>query len=97
MLETVSEVMDVERCEEVLEEESSLVEEVVPECSKVLRKECSEVLRKECIEVLRKVSRLNEQECSSMERQQCWLGSVRREVSFIKWLHSTVREKQCLC
>ena len=39
--------MEVERCEEVLEEESSLVEEVVMECSKVLRKKCSEVLRKE--------------------------------------------------
>ena len=37
MLETVSEVMEVERCKEVLEEESSLVEEVVPECSEVLR------------------------------------------------------------
>ena len=46
MLETVSEVMEVERCEEVLEEESSLVEEVVPECSEVLRNDCSKVLRK---------------------------------------------------
>ena len=34
------EVRKVERCEEVLEEESSLVEEVVPECREVRREEC---------------------------------------------------------
>ena len=81
MLETVCEVREVERCEEVLEEECSLVEEVVPECRDVERQEC----------------RLKEQECSSVEREQCWLGPVGREVSLIKWLHSTVQEKQCLC
>ena len=66
-----------ERCEEVLEEECSLVEEVVPECREVERQEC----------------RLKEQECSSVEREQCWLGPVGREVSLIKWLLSTVQEK----
>ena len=40
MLETVCEVREVERCEEVLEEECSLVEEVVPECREVKRQEC---------------------------------------------------------
>ena len=34
-----------------------------------------------------------EQECSSVEREQCWLGPVAREVSLIKWLLSTVQEK----
>ena len=67
----------MERCEEVLEEEYSLVEEVVPECREVERQEY----------------RLKEQECSSVEREQCWLGSVGREVSLIKWLLSTVQEK----
>ena len=38
-----------------------------------------------------------EQECSSLKRKQCWPGPVGREVSLIKWLHSTVQEKQCLC
>ena len=32
-------------------------------------------------------------ECSSVEREQCWLGPVGREVSLIKWLLSTVQEK----
>ena len=77
MLETVCEVREVERCEEVLEEERFLVEEVVPECRVVERQEC----------------RLKEQECSSVEREQCWLGRVGREVSLIKWLLSTVQEK----
>ena len=63
MLETVCEVREVERCEEVLEEECFLVEEVVPECRGVERQEC----------------RLKEQECSSVEREQCWLGPVGRE------------------
>ena len=40
MQETVCEVRDVERCEEVLEEEYSLVEEVVPECREIERQEC---------------------------------------------------------
>ena len=57
------EVREVERCEEVLEEECSLVEEVVPECREVERQEC----------------RLKEKECSSVEREQCWLGPVGRE------------------
>ena len=39
MLETVCEVREVERCEEVLEEECSLVEELVPECREVDRQE----------------------------------------------------------
>ena len=56
MLETVYEVREVERCEEVLEEECSLVEEVVPECRGVER-----------------------QKCSSVEREQGWLGPVGRE------------------
>ena len=80
MLETVCEIREVERCEEVLEEECSLVEEVVAECREVERQKC----------------RLKDQECSSLEREQCWLGPVGREVSLIKWLHSTVQEKQCL-
>ena len=66
-LETVCDVREVERCEEVLEEKCSLVEEVVPECREVERQEC----------------RLKEQECSSVEREQCWLGPVGREVSLI--------------
>ena len=37
-----------------------------------------------------------EQECSSVEREQCWLGPVGRKVSLIEWLHSTVQEKQCI-
>ena len=45
----------MERFEEVLEEEGSLVEEVVPECREVERQEC----------------RLKEQECSSVKREQC--------------------------
>ena len=77
MLETVCEVRELERCEEVLEEECSLVEEVVPECREVKRQEC----------------RLKEQECSSVERKQCWLGPVGREVSLIKWVLSAVQEK----
>ena len=81
MLETVYEVREVERCEEVLEEVCSLVEEVVPECREVERQEF----------------RLNEQECSSVEREQCWPGPVGGEVSLIKWLHCTVQEKQVLC
>ena len=71
------EVREVERCEEVLEEECSLVEEVVPECREVERQEC----------------RLKEKECSSVQREQCWLGPVGKEVSLIKWLLSTVQEK----
>ena len=71
------EVREVERCEEVLEEVCFLVEEVVLECREVERQEC----------------RLKEQECSSVERGQCWLGPVGREVSLIKWLLSTVQEK----
>jgi hypothetical protein len=67
----------VERCEEVLEEECSLVEEVVPECREVERQE----------------GRLKEQECSSVEREQGCLGPVGKEVSLIKWLLSTVQEK----
>ena len=67
----------MERFEEVLEEECSLVEEVVAECMKVERQEC----------------RLKDQECSSLEREQCWLGPVGRKVSLIKWLLSTVQEK----
>ena len=54
-----------------------MVEEVVPECREVKRQEC----------------RLKEQECSSVEREQCWLGPVGREVSLIKLLLSTVKEK----
>ena len=34
-----------------------------------------------------------EQECSSVEREQCWPGPVGREVSLIKLLLSTVKEK----
>ena len=63
MLETVCEVREVESCEEVLEEECPLVEEVVLECRGVERQEC----------------RLNEQECSSVEREQGWLGPVGRK------------------
>ena len=66
----------MERCEEVLEEECSLVEEVVPECREVDRGEC----------------RLKEQECSSVEREQCCLGPVGKKVSLSKWLLSTVQE-----
>ena len=40
VLETVCEVREVERCEEVLEEECSLVEEVVPEYREVKWQEC---------------------------------------------------------
>ena len=47
MLETVCEVRELERFEEVLEEESSLVEEVVPECREVKRQECSSVEREQ--------------------------------------------------
>ena len=47
--------------------------------------ECREVKRQEC--------RLKEQECSSVEREQCWLGPVGRKVSLTKWLLSTVQEK----
>ena len=61
----------------MLEEECSLVDEVVPECREVERQEC----------------RLKEQECSSAEREQCELGPVGREDSLIKWLLSTVQEK----
>ena len=61
------EVREVDRCEMGLEEECSLVEEVVPECREVERQEC----------------RLKEQECSSVEREQCWLGPVGREGSLI--------------
>ena len=57
-------------------EECFLVEEVVPECREVERQE----------------SRLKEQECSSVEREQCWLGPVGREVSLIKWLLSKYRK-----
>ena len=60
MLETVCSVRKVERCEEVLEEECSPMEEVLPECREVERQEC----------------RMKEQECSSVEREQCWLGPV---------------------
>ena len=80
MLETVCEVREVERCQEVLEEECSLVEEVVPECREDERQEF----------------RLKEQECSIVERDQCWLGPVGTEVSLIKWLLSTVQVKLCL-
>ena len=73
--------VEVERCEEVLEEECSLVEEVVPECREVERQEC----------------RLKDQKCISLEREQCWLGPVGREIFLIKWLLSTVQEKLCLC
>ena len=48
------EVSEVERCEEVPEEECYLVEEVVPKCREVERQEC----------------RLKEQECSSVEMEQ---------------------------
>ena len=34
-----------------------------------------------------------EQECSSLKREQCWPGPVGREVSLIKLLLSTVKEK----
>ena len=61
----------------MLEEECSLVEEVVPEYREVERLEC----------------RLKGQECSSVETEQCWLVPVGREVSLIKWLLSTVQEK----
>ena len=57
------EVREVEKCEEVLEGECSLVEEVVPEFRDVERQKC----------------RLKEQEFSSVEREQCWLGPVGRE------------------
>ena len=70
-------------CSEVLRKKCSEV--LRKECSEVLRKKCSKVLRKEFSKVLRKEWMLNEQECSSMERQQCWLGSVGREVSWIKY------------
>ena len=63
MLGIVCEFREVDRYEEMLEEECSLVEEVVPECREVERQEC----------------RLKEQECSSVEREQCWLGPVGRE------------------
>ena len=76
-METVCEVREVERGEEVLEEECSLVEEVVPECREVEMQEY----------------RLKEQECSSVEKEKCWLGPVGREVTLIKWLLSTVQEK----
>ncbi len=69
------EVREVERCEEALEEDCSLVEEVVPECRGVDRQEC----------------RLKEQECSSVEREQCWLGPVGREVSLIKGAGACVK------
>ena len=39
------EVREVERCEEVLQEECSLVEEVVPKCREVERQKCREVER----------------------------------------------------
>jgi hypothetical protein len=87
VLETVCEVREVERCEEVLQEECSLVEEVVPKCREVERQECREVERQEC--------RLKEQECISVEREQCWLAPVGREVSLTKWLHSTVHTAPC--
>ena len=64
----------------MLEEECSLVEEVVPERREVEMQEC----------------RLKEQECSSVEREQFWPGPVEREVFLIKWLLSTVQEKKCL-
>ena len=51
----------------MLEEECSLVEEVGPECREVERQEY----------------RLKEQKCSSVEREQCCLGPVGREVSLI--------------
>ena len=63
MLETVCEVREVERCEEMLDEECSLVKEVVPGCRDDVSQEC----------------RLKEQECSSEEREQCWLGPIGRE------------------
>ena len=50
----------MERFEEVLEEECSLVEEVVPECREVERQEC----------------RLKEQECSSVERNSAGWGQL---------------------
>ena len=59
----------------MLEEECSLVEEVLPECREDERQEC----------------RLKEQESSSVEREQCWLGPVGKEVYLIKWLLSTVQ------
>ena len=95
MLETVCEVREVERCEEVLHEECSLVEEVVPKCREVERQECREVERQECRDVERQECRLKEQECISVEREQCWLGPVGREVSLTKWLHSTVHTAPC--
>ena len=67
MLETVCEVREVKRCEEVQEEECSLVDEVVRECREVERQE----------------GRLKEQECSSVEREQCWLGPVGWQVSLL--------------
>ena len=43
------EVREVEPCEEVLEEECSLVEEVVPECREVERQECRLKNRSEAV------------------------------------------------
>ena len=52
MLETVCEVREVERCDEVLEEECSLVEEVVPEVERqecrLKDQECSSLEREQC-------------------------------------------------
>ena len=59
------EVRELERCEEVLEEECSLVE-VVPECKVLERQECR-LKEQECSSVV--------------DREQCWLGPVGRKVS----------------
>jgi hypothetical protein len=61
----------------MMEEECSLVKELVTECREVERQEC----------------RVKEQEGSSVEREQCRLGPVGREGSLLTWLLSTVQEK----
>ena len=57
MLETLCEVKEVERCEEVPEEECSILEVGLPEYREVERQEYR-------------------QECSSLGKEQCWLGPV---------------------
>ena len=53
------------------------------------------MLEEECFlveEVVPECREVGRQECSSVEREQCWLGPVGREVSLIKLLLSTVKE-----
>ena len=50
----------------MLEEKCSLVEEVVSECREVERKVC----------------RLMEHECSSVEREQCWLWPAGQDAQY---------------